>query len=164
VETVADGLRGLGHAVSRKDRSLRRDGGVAMIDEEMTHHSDDGDATLDGNAAAGVLRVVCRRAMTVAEAICDACGTGDVISDLVAYTRAPGQCDAAVPATRSGDAWSTGVGATGSMCAACAPCGSTHDARWGVVRRRESVAPHHFTAPLRYFGATPSWSVGTLPP
>ncbi len=68
-----------------------------MIDDEMSRHRDvadggdeDEDVTLDGNAAAGALRAVFGREMTLAEAVCDACGTPDDIGGLVAYTRAPG--------------------------------------------------------------------------
>lgn len=68
-----------------------------MIDDEMTRHGDsagggdeDGEATLDGNAAAGALRAVFGREMTLAEAVCDACGAQDDIGGVVAYMRAPG--------------------------------------------------------------------------
>jgi len=71
-----------------------------MIDDEMIHHGDTGksadegdeneEATLDGNAAAGVLHTVFGREMTLAVATCDACGTADDIGGLVAYMRAPG--------------------------------------------------------------------------
>ena len=62
-----------------------------MIDREMTNRAgEDEEATLDGNAAAGVLHAVFGREMTLAEAVCDACGTQDDVGGLVAYTRAPG--------------------------------------------------------------------------
>ncbi len=65
-----------------------------MSDDKMTYHAgggdEDGEATLDGNAAAGVLHAVFGREMTPAVATCDACGTADDIGGLVAYMRAPG--------------------------------------------------------------------------
>lgn len=51
---------------------------------------DDDDQTLDGNAAAGLLREIFGSELTDAPSRCAHCGNVDVVATMLVYTRAPG--------------------------------------------------------------------------
>jgi len=51
---------------------------------------DENELILDGNAAAGVLAEIFGADVTGGASVCDSCGAGWRVAELVAYTRAPG--------------------------------------------------------------------------